>query len=144
MGRTRDFLEARIPLRWNSNMKPSRTPTAGPFGFLNPTRYHLTHSPTLASNGPDAEDDGEEMVPADAIKFRWTSRNNRKGRHELDYIPAVDPATARYLAPESTASLREVIKNIVRMFTCYPVWDISWLVAYIFTIGSLVWIINAL
>jgi len=30
------------------------------------------------------------------------------------------------------------------MFTQYPVWDISWLVAYIFVWGSIVWIINAL
>lgn len=29
------------------------------------------------------------------------------------------------------------------MFTYYPVWDISWLVAYIFTWGSIVWCINA-
>lgn len=28
------------------------------------------------------------------------------------------------------------------MFTYYPVWDISWLVAFTFTLGSVVWVIN--
>jgi hypothetical protein len=37
-----------------------------------------------------------------------------------------------------------VLKNIRRMFTHYPVYDISWLVAYVFTWGSVVWCINAL
>lgn len=28
------------------------------------------------------------------------------------------------------------------MLTFYPVWDISWLVAYTFTLGSVVWVLN--
>lgn len=30
------------------------------------------------------------------------------------------------------------------MMTHYPVWDISWIVAYIFTWGSIVWVLNAM
>lgn len=29
------------------------------------------------------------------------------------------------------------------MLTYYPVWDISYDVAYIFTLGSVIWVINA-
>ena len=29
------------------------------------------------------------------------------------------------------------------MMTQYPFWDVSWLVATIFTLGSVVWVINA-
>jgi len=35
-----------------------------------------------------------------------------------------------------------VLRNIWRTFTYFPVWDISWLVAFIFTLGSCVWVIN--
>ena len=28
------------------------------------------------------------------------------------------------------------------MFTYFPVWDVSWLVAVTFTVGSMVWVIN--
>jgi len=29
------------------------------------------------------------------------------------------------------------------MITFYPVWDISWCVAYVFTLGSILWVINS-
>ena len=29
------------------------------------------------------------------------------------------------------------------MFTYFPYWDVSWLVAVIFTLGSAIWVINA-
>jgi hypothetical protein len=144
MARFRDFADAWLPLKGIRNLKPSPNPTAGPFSFLNPTRYYLAHLPSRASNEADSEIDVDEMVPADSVKFRWTSRNNRKGRHELEYTPAADLKTARYLVPEPTSSPREVVKIIIRMFVYYPVWDISWLVAYVFTWGSIIWVINAL
>lgn len=56
--------------------------------------------------------------------------------------PATDRLTAKYLAPESTNTLRAVLKGIGRMFTEYPYWDVSYLVATIFTLGSVVWVIN--
>jgi hypothetical protein len=144
MGRSTTFVESRLPLGSNAQFTASDTPTTGPFGFLNPTRYYLAHRPTHALNSPESEVDDEPKVPADAVQFRWSSRNNRKGRHELDYTPAKDPQHAKYLAPESTSSPHEIMKVIIRMFTYYPIWDISWLIAYIFSIGSVVWVINAL
>ncbi|KAF2828447.1 hypothetical protein CC86DRAFT_287588 [Ophiobolus disseminans] len=33
--------------------------------------------------------------------------------------------------------------NVWRMLTYYPVWDVSFDVAYVFTIGSVIWVINA-
>ena len=41
-----------------------------------------------------------------------------------------------------TSQPSEVLKVVLRMFTYYPVWDISWLIAFIFTWGSIVWCIN--
>jgi hypothetical protein len=140
MARSSQFQEDRRPLASHPDLKPSSTPPKGPFSFLNPTRHHLTH--ILSRSGSDTDD--EPTVPTDAVHFRWTSRNNRKGRHQLDYEPSKDPAHAKYLAPPPTSSPQVVMKVIIRMFISYPVWDISWLVAYIFVWGSIIWIVNAL
>jgi hypothetical protein len=85
-----------------------------------------------------------DTMPADFVAFKWTSRNNRKGRHQLEFTPAADPANARYEVPEPTNTPRQIARGIARMFTVYPVWDISWLVAYVFTWGSIIWVVNAL
>jgi hypothetical protein len=144
MGRSNIFAGSRLPLGSNAQFTAANTPTTGPFGFLNPTRHFLVHRPSRVRKEPESDGDEETMVPADDVQFRWTSRNNRKGRHELDYTPAKDPQHAKYLAPESTSSPHEIIKVIIRMFTYYPFWDISWLIAYIFSVGSIIWVINAL
>lgn len=81
------------------------------------------------------------MRPASGVTFKWTSRNNRKGRHAI-VVKASDAADAGYEVPPFSNTLSEVAKGIWRMFTYYPVWDVSWLTAYTFTIGSIVWVIN--
>ena len=45
--------------------------------------------------------------------------------------------------PALTSTLSATARAIVRMFTFFPIWDISYLVAIIFTLGSVVWVINA-
>jgi hypothetical protein len=95
-----------------------------------------------ASEAKPAKD--SETEPADSVAFKWTPRNNRKGRHQLEFTPAADPSKARYEVPEATNTPRQIARGIARMFTHYPVWDISWLVAYVFTWGSIIWVINAL
>lgn len=104
----------------------------GPFSFLNPTRAHFHHF---------KQNDHEQL--ADDVQFQWRSRDNRKGRHALLVVkPAVSQGTAHFIAPESTSSFREIMKGVARMFTQYPYYDVSWLVAVIFTLGSVVWCIN--
>jgi hypothetical protein len=49
----------------------------------------------------------------------------------------------RFIVPRPTTEARQILKGILRMFTVFPYWDISWWVAVIFTIGSAVWVINA-
>lgn len=129
----------------------------GPFRFLNPTRAHFHHTSlapksTPATPGETSENtplahparhqtSGSE-VPAKNVKFLWRSRDNRKGRHALLVEPPLPGEDAPFLTPRRSSDPREVVKNIVRTFTCYPVWDISWVVAFIFTWGSVVWVIN--
>lgn len=133
MKRSSIFGEYRSPLRNDERFQESDTPS-GPIRFLNPTKHCLIHAP----HHPP-EEGREGTIPSESLTFRWSSRNNRKGRHQLEYTPAHEPKQeATYLCPKSTASPRQVLTVIIRMVTNYPVWDISWLVAYIFTLGSIV------
>ena len=63
------------------------------------------------------------------------------GRHAIIVTPAAQKA--KYLTPASTSTVKETLKGIWRMFSTYPYWDVSYLVAIIFTLGSVVWCINA-
>lgn len=141
----------------------------GPFGFLNPTRAHFLY-PELSKQetgvglakrdtdkrvdntaqvhdqGQDQEQDQrharESDVSAKNVRFLWRSRDNRKGRHALLVQRPRPGEESHFLTPRRTSHPREVLKNIVRTFTCFPIWDISWLVAFIFTWGSVVWVMN--
>ena len=125
----------------------------GPFSFLNPTQAHYNHVSPSAGKASEESDSSrtheqaagtkdEETQPASNIGFKWTSRNNRKGRHALAVKPA-DKYNAVYETPLLSSNWRTILKNIWRMLVYYPVWDISWWVAYLFTWGSIVWVFNA-
>lgn len=144
------------PLRANPSLELQHDRVTGPFSFLNPTRAAFKHVPTKdkrygASNGVQNGEGHtlEEKDPkhsdeqfASNIEFKWRSRDNRKGRHSLIVDSSSDPS-APYVTPKSTSGWREILKGIGRMTFQYPYWDVSWLVALIFTLGSCVWVINA-
>ncbi len=82
----------------------------------------------------------------------WRSRDNRKGRHAIvltrDFVQRHQAAAAgRHNGtpplPPSSDSVRGVLSGLARMAVRYPVWDISYDVAMLFTIGSAVWVINS-
>jgi hypothetical protein len=64
------------------------------------------------------------------------------GRHAIVVTPDTSQ-NAKYLTPPSTSTLKETLKGIWRMCSTYPYWDVSYLVAIVFTLGSVVWCINA-
>ena len=136
------------PFRSQSHLELQHDHITGPFSFLNPTRATFTHFLPESENPkhsiPNADQrcpqHDEQLVPKVALK--WCSRDNRKGRHTLVVDPISESSTP-YLGPKSTARLREVGRGIHRMTTQYPYWNISWLVATIFTLGSIIWVINA-
>ncbi|KAF2033610.1 hypothetical protein EK21DRAFT_58222 [Setomelanomma holmii] len=97
----------------------------GPLPFLNPTRAHFHH---------DARPD---------VRYKWTSRNNRKGRHAIIINSNLATAAPKQSTPRSTLSFRSIAHNVWRMLTYYPFWDISYDVAFVFTLGSVIWVINA-
>jgi len=103
---------------------------SGPLWFLNPTTRRLTvQNPTPVPQ----TDDGAAPAPAGA-ELRWTSRNNRKGRH----LVVLRPEAAHHIAtPSPTNTLPETLRGLGKMFVRFPVWDISYDVATIFTLGWL-------
>lgn len=70
----------------------------------------------------------------------WRSRDNRKGRHALALAPSVAEGTKKSgvavngLRPTNTLSA--MLAGVARMVTRYPVWDVSYDVAVVFTLGS--------
>jgi len=86
----------------------------------------------------------ESRQPAANVEYKWTSRNNRKGRHAITIKPqSVDHPEANISTPRLTTHWRSILHVLWRMLTYYPVWDVSWCVAYIFTLGSVLWVINS-
>jgi hypothetical protein len=150
MARNATFHPEREPLRHVPELQLDQKRIGGPFYFLNPTQAHYRHVPKAkASSAPEQSEGGrgEDVIgndetPASDIGYKWTSRNNRKGRHALVIQPS-STEDAKYATPPPTANVKHVLQVIGKMFTYYPVWDVSWLVAYVFTWGSVIWVINA-
>jgi hypothetical protein len=125
MARSDAFLAAREPLRDEAALHLDGHRVSGPIPFLNPTKAHFHHEAR-----PD-------------VRFKWTSRNNRKGRHAIVVSQALSNIDTNPNTPQPTTAPHIIIRNIWRMLTYYPFWDISVDVAYVFTIGSVIWVINA-
>ncbi|KAH8778900.1 hypothetical protein F5883DRAFT_543248 [Diaporthe sp. PMI_573] len=74
----------------------------------------------------------------------WRSRDNRKGRHALALTPLEEPSSSTRPAtpPPTTATNtpRATLEGISRMFLRFPIWDVSYDVAAICTLGSAVWV----
>ncbi|KAF1947688.1 hypothetical protein EJ02DRAFT_449162 [Clathrospora elynae] len=125
MKRSEAFHPAHEPLRHDPTLHIEKERVSGPLPFLNPTRARYRHEAS-----PD-------------VRFNWTSRNNRKGRHAITVPPSQTSADSKHTTPRSTSSPSSVARGIWRMLAYYPVWDISFDIAYVFTIGSVIWVINA-
>lgn len=112
------------PLKFDAMLNLEPHHVSGPIGIFNPTVARFRH---------DARSD---------IHFKWTSRNNRKGRHAVVVNPTGTTSESKH-TPRPTSSLRVVARNVWRMLTYYPFWDVSFDVAFVFTLGSVIWVINA-
>lgn len=140
-------------------LRQSSLPTthvSGPIGFLNPTFIHFkprrvdSKEPIEKSNGSEGEGIPSTSTPPPPppssqpnVEYLWRSRDNRKGRHAIRIQYSLSQHGPDHILPVSTKSVRVVLATILRMATFFPVWDISWLVATSFTLGSAIWCINA-
>ena len=137
------------PFRSQSSLGLQHYQITGPLPFLNPTRAAFRHLIINSKSSYNIDHRLEDKLPereneqfAPNIEFQWRSRDNRKGRHTLVVAPESE-MSAPILIPKSTSRIREVGRGILRMARQYPYWDVSWLVAIIFTLGSVVWVVNA-
>ncbi|KAJ5770942.1 uncharacterized protein N7511_002993 [Penicillium nucicola] len=139
MSRHSHFQSGREPLQDQSDLELRRSHVSGPVHFLNPTwaHYTVTRQPQTKAPAPG------EAQPHPPIEHLWRSRDNRKGRHALRVDTKAIPQETGYTAPPVTHSTSAISKGILRMLTSVPYWDVSYLVAITFTIGSMIWIINA-
>lgn len=136
----------RPPLADHSHLKLHHA--EGPFANFNPTRAHFTVSTPASSTAEETDETPKDEISTDkkkqtsphpGIQFLWRSRDNRKGRHRLLIDLSKHHDTK---PPRASKHPKSVFQTTLRTFTYFPVWDISWLVAFIFTMGSVVWVIN--
>lgn len=119
--------------------------SSAPFPFLNPTtRYQPI---TLKSAVPQPEEEqaqNEEPSAATAANLQtakdvyhvWRSRDNRKGRHAAVVVKGGGGEGEGILTPSATNTLAETWKGVVKMVVRWPVWDVSFDVAVVFTFGE--------
>lgn len=116
---------------------------SAPIPFLNPTRAKLepatlrsTVDERITSHLPDLD-----QAP---IEHLWRSRDNRKGRHAIRLLARAPPKPIEpsFILPRRTSSLPAIGKGLLRMVTYFPYWDVSYLVGIIFTLGSVIFIID--
>jgi len=110
-------------------LKHVTSQVTGPISFLNPTTARLHDKPS------------QNNSQAPRAAYAWSSRNNRKGRHELVLTPSLDASSTP--TPPATTSVKHILKTMAAMLLYFPYWDVSWWVAYIFTWGSIIWVFNA-
>ncbi|KAI0544439.1 hypothetical protein F4679DRAFT_564817 [Xylaria curta] len=72
---------------------------------------------------------------------RYRSRDNRKGRHTIVISPQ-SAANNGVSHPHATDTFRATLPGLWRMVSTFPVFDVSYDVAIIFTLGSVIWVIN--
>ncbi|EIM81365.1 uncharacterized protein STEHIDRAFT_103768 [Stereum hirsutum FP-91666 SS1] len=145
MPRNAHFTPDHAPLTHHKSLEAEENRTTGPLFFLNPTRARFCHTDiTPAPTGFNDKKTPARYTQPQNVAFEWTSRNNRKGRHALRVEDSASPTTpSGFVAPTSTSKPLPILRNIWGMFVEYPYWDVSWLVAWWFTWGSIVWVINA-
>lgn len=127
---------------------------SSPFPFLNPTtRYHpftlKPASPPQQEEEEETEGKQKQNVPSASkqtiqkkytdgaiitkdVYHVWRSRDNRKGRHAAVVVRGGEGI----LTPRKTNTLGETWKGIVKMVVRWPVWDVSFDVAVVFTFGE--------
>ena len=156
MLRNNTFHPDHEPLRHNTTFALNQDGIHGPVPFLNPTRaryeqyYNSAGLPVTKEEAPvesSTEQPGIGLKkPKPVLTYQWTSRDNRKGRHRLIIPDTSEPkgqdANVALNAPKPSNSMQAIAHNLWLMLVYYPVWDISFDVAYIFTWGSIIWVIN--
>ncbi|KAI8955501.1 hypothetical protein F4801DRAFT_527822 [Xylaria longipes] len=98
------------------------------------------HTTSRQAPAAEAQPEATETSPT-WIWRRYRSRDNRKGRHAVVISPQ-SAANHGVSHPHATDTFRATLPGIWRMVSMFPVTDVSYDVAIIFTLGSVIWVIN--
>lgn len=116
----------------------------GPAKIFNPTSIRMG-----VRWRRDDEPGGFGSADGSDIALLWRSRDNRKGRNSIAVPRASSVAVSNstsypaFQQPQRrTSHFREVAKNLRRMCTTFPYWDMAFWVAFGYTLGSAIWVIN--
>ncbi|KAI1309851.1 hypothetical protein F5Y03DRAFT_347566 [Xylaria venustula] len=104
----------------------------GPISFFHETRRRVPatkYQPLETGSSPSG------------IWLQYRSRDNRKGRHAVA-ISQQSAARHGISRPHATRTLKAAVEGVWRMLVRYPVFDVSYDVAIMFTLGSIIWVIN--
>lgn len=146
MRRNTAFRPEQEPFRDDDALQIQKDRTRGAVPFFNPTHAHfdvLPSSTPLGSQGISEVNPSSTPVQSDlGVVYTWTARNNRKGRHAI-LLPSQRSQDPQTLTPRPTARLDAVLHGIRRMATYYPVWDISYLYALVYTYSCMVTLVTA-
>lgn len=159
LARNRTFNSNHAPLRRTTTLQLDSDRVQGPVSFLNPTRARFTQvqSPTIPGDEDDPTPQPSRETadtvpplpsrptgfqpPQPTLTYQWTSRNSRKGRQTL-LITDRDLDDTGIKPPAPSNTFAQIDATLALMFTCFPIWDISFDVAFLFALGSLIWILN--
>ncbi|KAK5128794.1 hypothetical protein LTR85_000127 [Meristemomyces frigidus] len=105
----------------------------GPSRLFNPTNIRMR---VRVDDGPYDSD----LRKRQELALLWRSRDNRKGRNSIA-VPALPSATER-TTPGPTSHATEVGKNLWRLCTTFPYWDMAFWSGWSYTIGSALFVID--
>jgi hypothetical protein len=108
----------------------------GPLESLNPTKRYLIADKKLTTrpNKGPVQQAARTSARGPGVAFVWRSRDNRKGRHAL--AVSVDPGNHDATkGPRPSNTWNQTLRGVSKMLLRYPVWDVSYDVAVVFTIG---------
>ncbi|RMY73383.1 hypothetical protein D0862_14296 [Hortaea werneckii] len=100
-------------------LRPRSDLVAKPIPFLHPTRRGYEVWGGVAANNEKEGSPARATANATA-QYRWRARDNRKGRHPLVIH------SQKGTEPPLSTTLARTARNILRMLSVYPWWDVSW------------------
>jgi hypothetical protein len=123
---------------------------SGPFKSLNPTNVQF--SVKWKGSGKEKRQDSTDPTPIETtdsssnVALLWRARDNRKNRGSIAVPVGPSDGSAqralKYRRRRLATGSKQFIKNMIRMCTVFPYWDMAYLVAMAYTIGSVIWVIN--
>ena len=146
--RNENFSSEDEPFRDNGALQLNDDQINGPLWFLNPTQATFTYTGDtkflLGSEGAEytRRRSVGEGFDASEIEYKWTARNNRKGRHAL-VVRQTPMGKPEYDTPPDSTSRQAVLKGLWRMLRKFSIWDTSYVIAVVFVAGCVVLVLNA-